>query len=143
MQKVAQETSALVPQDRVEPQQLREMSTPALVRQAMSEVKLLAKAEMQHARLELNEELRQARTAGILLGCCAALLLCGASVAFVGVALALPISETAAAFIVGGFLLLTAAVCGAIGYRRLPKKPMQKTQQRIKEDLSVARKQLA
>jgi hypothetical protein len=126
-----------------EREMLETVPTTALLKQALSDIKLLAKAELLHARLELKEELLQAKTAGILLGCCVGLLICGASVAFVGVALALPVAEPAAAFLVAGFLLVVAAVCGAAGYRRLPKKPMQKTQQRIKEDLALARERLA
>ncbi len=99
--------------------------------------------ELLHARLELKEELLRAKSAGILLGSCVGLLICGISVAFVGLALALPIAEPASAFIVAGFLLGVAAVCGIAGYRGLPKRPMQKTQQRIKEDLALARERLA
>jgi len=122
---------------------LETMRTTELVKQAIAELKLLAKAELLHARLELKEELLRARSAGILLGCCLGLLICGASLAFVGLALALPIAEPAAAFIVAGFLLGVAAICGFAGYRALPKKPMEKTQQRIKEDLALARERLA
>jgi len=126
-----------------EQQQLQAMSTPALMKQAISELRLLVKAEVLHARLEFEEELREAKSAGILLGCCLALLLCGLSVAFVGVALALPLAEWLAAFIVAAVLLVIAAVCGALGYRRLPRKPLQKTQQRLKEDLAITREQFA
>ena len=122
---------------------LETIPTGALLKLAVSDIKLLAKAELLQARLELKEELLQAKSAGILLGGCVGLLISGAGVAFVGVALALPIAEPAAAFIVAAFLLMVAAVCGAAGYRLLPKKPMQKTQQRIKEDLAFARDRLA
>jgi hypothetical protein len=87
--------------------------------------------------------LRQAKSAGILLGVSIALAIFGLSVAFVGVALALPISETAAAFVVAGFLILVAALCGILGYRRLPKKPMEKTQRRLKEDVAISRERFA
>lgn len=124
-------------------QQLQAMPTTALMKQAMSELKLLAKAEVLHARLELQDELRQAKSSGILLGFCLALVLSGLSVALVGVALALPLAGWLSSFIVAAVLLATAAICGAAGYRRLPKKPLQKTQQRLKDELAIAREQFA
>ncbi len=140
LQEKAREVAAV---NLAEREQLRAMTTPALLRQALLETKLLVKAEILHARREFEEDLRQAKNAGIVLGSGIALALCGLSVAFVGVALALPISKTAAAFIVAGFLILVAAACAAIGYRRLPTKPMQQTQRRLKEDLSISRGQFA
>jgi len=122
---------------------LETIRTTELLKQAVVELKMLAKAELLHARIELKEELLRARSSGVLLGCCVGLLICGVSVAFVGLALVLPIAEPAAAFIVAGLLLGVAAVCGIAGYRGLPKRPMQKTQERIKEDLALAREQLA
>ncbi len=122
---------------------LETIRTTELLKQAVVELKMLAKAELLHARLELKEELLRARSSGVLLGCCVGLLICGVSVAFVGLALVLPIAEPAAAFIVAGLLLGVAVVCAIAGYRGLPKRPMQKTQERIKEDLALAREQLA
>lgn len=126
-----------------EQQQLHGMTTAALMRQALSEIRLLAKAEVLHARLELQDELREAKSAGILLGCCLGLSFCGLSVGFVALALALPVTKWVAALIVAGVLLAMAAVCGAVGYRRVPRKPLGKTQQRLKEDLAITREQFA
>lgn|GEM_PF-6793333 len=126
-----------------EQDRLRSMSTAALVKQAISEVKLLAKAEVLHAKQELKEELQNAKVAGVLLGVCLGIGMCGLSLLFLALALALPLPQSVAALIVGGLLLLTAAACGAIGYSRLPKRPLQNTQQRIKEDLAMTRKQFA
>lgn len=136
--RVSMSSAVAAEQDR-----LRSMSTAALVKQAISEVKLLAKAEVLHAKQELKEELQNAKVAGILLGVCLGIGLCGLSVLFVALALALPLPQSVAALIVGGLLVLAAAACGAIGYSRLPKKPLQNTQQRIKEDLAMTREQFA
>jgi hypothetical protein len=129
--------------ERAEEEQLRQLSTAALLKLAISEIKLLARAEVLHARLELKDELRRARTAGILLGAGLALFVCALSVALVGVALALPISRTAAAFIMADFVLAVALICGTVGYRHLPRKPIHKTRNRIKEDLAISKEQLA
>lgn len=129
--------------ERAEQEQLRQMSTAALLKQAMSEIKLLARAEVLHARLELEEARHRARAAGVLLGIGLAFCSCAVSVALVGVALALPISKTAAAFVVAGFVLAVGLVCSAVAYKRWPRKPMQRTQHRIKEDLAISKEQLA
>ena len=126
-----------------EQEQLRQMSTAALLKQAMSEIKLLARAEVLHARLELEEARHRARAAGVLLGIGLAFFSCAVSVALVGVALALPISKTAAPFLVAGFVLAVGLICSAVAYKRWPRKLMQKTQNRIKDDLAISRKQLA
>jgi len=121
--------------------QLQAMSTTALMKQAISELQLLVKAEVLRARLEFEDELRGAKSAGILLGCCLALLLCGLSLALVGVAVALPLAGWLAAFIVAAVLFLVAAVCGALAYRHLPRRPLQKTQQRLKDDFAITKEQ--
>lgn len=143
MNDIAQQPNAPRAAKQAELQQLHAMSTPALMKQAVSELRLLAKAEILHARLELQEELRAAKSAAILLGCTAALALCGLGVVFVGIALALPLVEWVAAFVVGGILLALAGVCAGLGYRQLPKKPLGKTQQRLKDDVSITREQFA
>jgi hypothetical protein len=78
-----------------------------------------------------------------LLGIGLAFFSCAVSVALVGVALALPISKTAASFLVAGFVFAVGLVCSAVAYKRWPRKLMQKTQNRIKDDLAISRKQLA
>jgi tetrahydromethanopterin S-methyltransferase subunit F len=122
---------------------LREMSTPELVRQAISELKLLARAELLYAREELKQDLRRARVAGILIGAALALVLCGLTLIFVAIALALPLPEPGATLLVSLVLIGTGAACAALGYRRLPKKPLQHTQQRLKEDLLLTREEFA
>lgn len=126
-----------------EQDRLRSMTTASLLQRAVSEIKLLAKAEVLHARQELKDEFNNVRVASILLGVCLGISLCGLSVLFVALALALPISAPIAALIVGGALVLLAVLCGLMGFKRLPKKPMQETQRRLKDNLSMTRKQFA
>src|SRR4051812_41419733 len=72
---------------------LLNLSTPDLVRHALEEAKLYAKAEVLHAKRELQDELKAAKIAGAMFGVAAVLALCGLSVLFVSLALALPMSQ--------------------------------------------------
>ena len=119
------------------------LSTSHLVRQALEEAKLLMRAEVLHAKAELKEEVRMAKASGILLGAAGVLALCAFSVLLVALALALPISEVGGLLIVGVLLLVIAGVLGFLGVKELPKKPLPKTQERLRQDVVVAREQLS
>ncbi len=121
---------------------LREMSTADLVRHALEETKLLAKAEILHARQELREELAAAKISGILLGMASVLGLSGLTLLFAAGAMALPLPASASLLLVGVVLGVTAGICGVLGAKRLPKKPLPRTQERLRRDLQVTREQL-
>jgi uncharacterized membrane protein YqjE len=123
--------------------QLRSLSTGELIRHALEEARLLAKAEVLYAKQELREELKAAKLSGVLMGAGLVLALCALPVLFVAVVVALPIAEWLAALIVGVTLLVISGVCGMVGFKSLPRKPMPKTQERLKKDLTVTREQLA
>jgi hypothetical protein len=124
-------------------QELREKSTAELIRNALDEVKLLAKAEVLHAKQEMRDEVVRAKKAGILGGLSLGLGLCGLAVLFVALALALPWSEALAALVVGLVLVIFAGLAAVLARRSLPKRPLQKTQERIRTDFTLAREQLA
>ncbi len=121
----------------------RELSTSELIRHALDEARLLARAEVAHARLELREELRAARAAGIALGVAATLGLCGLALLFVALAAALPLELWGAASIVALVLFAIAGIAAAIGARRFPKRPLERTRSRLLDDLQVTRERLA
>ena len=121
---------------------LHAMPTRQLIQHAIDEAKLVAKAEVLHAREELMAEVRNARKASLLLLPAAVLGLCAISVACVVVGLALPIAAVGALGIVAGFLVVAAALLGAIGYARLPKKPMGNTLRRLEKYLELGREEL-
>lgn len=123
--------------------QLRAMSTGELVRHAIEEARLLAKAEVLHAKQEMREELKAAKASGILLGVAGVVALCALAVLFSAIAVALPMAEWLSFLIVGVGLLGVAAACGVLGVKALPKKPLPKTQERLKKDYSLTREQLA
>ncbi|MBX5481125.1 MAG: phage holin family protein [Myxococcaceae bacterium] len=120
-----------------------ELSTRELVQHAITEAKLLARAEIEHARLELKAELREARTAAIAFGVGAVLALCGLAVLFVALALVLPMSDAAGALLVGIVLLIVAGIAALVGARRVPKKPMERTRERLLSDVKLTRERFA
>jgi uncharacterized membrane protein SirB2 len=128
--------------ERLDEEQVRRLSTTELVRRALDEARLLARAEVLHAKQELREEIRAAKASGILLGAGGVLALSGITILFTAIAMALPIAEWLAAIIVGVVLLLVAGALGLAGVKRLPKKPLARTQERIKQDVTLTREQL-
>lgn len=128
--------------ERMEEAQLRSLPTAHLVRQALEEAKLLAKAEVLHAKAEFREELEAAKAGGVLLGAAAALALCGLPLLFVALALTLPLAEPLAALVIGIALLAVAVGLAWVGVKKLPKKPLARTQARLREDLTMAKEHL-
>ncbi|MBN1210580.1 MAG: phage holin family protein [Myxococcaceae bacterium] len=128
--------------ERLERSQLETLSTAELVRHALAEAKLLVKAEVLHAKKELREEVKAARTSGILLGAGLTLGLCGLAALFVAIGLALPLSPWLGVLLVGAAILLIAGGLAFFGVKRLPKKPLPHTQERLKADFDLARETL-
>lgn len=128
--------------EQLERRQLETLSTAELVRHALSEARLLAKAEVLHAKKELREELKAARTSGILLGAGAVLALVAVTLLFVAVVLALPLAGWLSALLVGVAVLLIAGGLAFAGFKRLPKKPLPHTQERLKTDYHLTRETL-
>lgn len=129
-------------EQKLDSDQLRTMSTADLFRHALEETRLLARAEVLHARQEIREELRAVKAAGIALGVTAVLAVCGVALLLVAAALAIPLSEPLSALIVAGACLVVAAVAGFFAMRKLPRKPLEITQGRVRRDVSLAREEL-
>jgi heme A synthase len=113
----------------------KSLSTNELVRRAMTEARLLAKAELLHAKVELAHEVKAARVSGLCLGAAAALALVTLTLLLTAAADALALPLWAGALLVAGIVLVLAAVCAAVGWTRLPKKPMRHTMERLSLDL--------
>lgn len=129
--------------ERLDEEQLRSMSTSELVRLALGEAKLLARAEVLHAKQELKAEVRAAKASAILLGAGGAAALCAISVLLVALALLFPISEPLAVAIVGAAVLVLGGGLALIGVRKIPRQPLPKTQERLKRDVAIARERLS
>ncbi|AEI64288.1 phage holin family protein [Corallococcus macrosporus] len=128
--------------ERLERSQLETLSTAELIRHALAETRLLVRAEVMHAKKELREELKAARTAGILLGAGAVLALTALAVLFVALGLALPLGQAVGVLVVGVVLLAIAGGLLFLGSKRVPKKPLPHTQERLKTDYHLTRETL-
>ncbi len=120
----------------------RELSTSSLLRHALNEAKLLARAEVMHAKLELRAELKAATRAGIGLGAAGTLSLVGLTLLFATLALALPMASWAGMLIVALGVLLVAGLAGLWGYKKLPKQPLARTRARLLDDVTLAKEHL-
>lgn len=128
--------------ERLDRMQLEGLSTAELVKHALAEARLLAKAEVLHAKKELKEELKAARTSGILLGAGVVLSLLALSALVVALGLALPLGPVLGVSLAGIFFLAVAGVLASAGVKKLPKQPMPHTQARLKADLTLTREAL-
>ena len=128
--------------ERLERRQLETLTTAELIRHAIEEARLLARAEVLHAKKELQEEVKAARVAGIFLGAGAVLGLVGLTALFIAAGLALPVAQWLGVLLVGVFLVLLAGGLAFAGVKRLPKKPLPLTQERLKTDLTRTRETL-
>lgn len=128
--------------ERLERGQLESLSTAELIRHAIEEARLLARAEVLHAKKELREEVNAARTSGILLGAGGVLALVSLAALFVALGLALPVAQWLGVLLVGVFLLLLGGGLAFAGYKHLPKKALPHTQERLKTDIARTRETL-
>jgi len=129
--------------ERLDEQQLRSMPTSELVRLALEEARLLARAEVLHAKQELKSELRSATASGILIGTGGAAVLCAISVLLVALALLFHLPEPLAVALVGAVVLVVGVGAALAGVRKLPRQPLPKTQERLKRDVAIARERLS
>ncbi|HEY1418607.1 MAG TPA: phage holin family protein [Myxococcaceae bacterium] len=129
-------------EQRLDEAQLRNMSTPELVRHAMTEMKLLVRAEVVHARAELKQELKAARNAGILFGVALLLAPAGLGIALLAIVFALPVVQWASALVLGLVVLGLAGLLVFLAVKRLPKQPLARTRDRLKLDWMLTREEL-
>ncbi|HZH04780.1 MAG TPA: phage holin family protein [Myxococcaceae bacterium] len=122
---------------------LSALSTADLIRQALDEAKLLARAEVLHAKQELKDELKAAKRAGIFAGAGVTLAMVGVVLLFVALALALPGADALGTLLVGLVLLAVAGLLAFLAFKSAPKKPLPRTQQRLKQDVQIARGEFA
>jgi Putative Actinobacterial Holin-X, holin superfamily III len=129
-------------EQRLDEAQLRNMSTVDLVRHAMTEMKLLIRAEALHARTELRQELKEARNAGILLGAALSLGPAGLAVSLMAIVLALPDRQWIWALMLGVVVLAFAGLLVFLAVNKLPKHPLARTRDRLKLDWMLTREEL-
>ena len=129
-------------EQRLDEAQLRNMSTVELVQHAMTEMKLLVRAEVLHARTELKAELKEARNAGIMIGAAVFLAPAGLAIALLAIVFALPLVQWLSALVLGLVVLALAGLIALLAVRRLPKQPLARTRDRLKLDWLLTREEL-
>jgi uncharacterized membrane protein YqjE len=107
-----------------------------LVREALDESRQLVKLEVELAKDELRQELADAKKSAIMFGVAAVAALIAATMLFVALALAI-FPGPVPALIIGAVLIAAAAVLGFIGFKKVPKKPLEKTRRRLETDAQV------
>jgi uncharacterized membrane protein YqjE len=111
-----------------------EMDAVDLVQRAVSDARELIRLEVALAKDELQTDLTEAKSAILYAGVAVVLALSGLASLVVAFGLALgPIAALALAAV----LLVVAATLGRAAFRRLPKKPLRSTLQRLKADESM------
>lgn len=132
---------ATAPSER-NPAMLEEASTAELVKEAMDEAKELVRLEVALAKEEVRAELARLQHAAIWLGIAtgaALVVLC-----LLAVALVLVLGGTAlAALGVAGGLLVVAGITGYLGYGKLPRRPLEKTRDRLESDVNQLKEHIA
>lgn len=129
--------------ERLDEEQLRSMPTSELVRLALGEARLLARAEVLHAKEELRAELKSAKVSGILIGSGGAAVLCAVAVLLVALGLLIPLPLALAVALVGVAVLVLGGAILFFGIKKLPKEPLPRTQERLRRDVSIARERLS
>lgn len=115
---------------------------PQLVREALDETKQLVKLEVELAKDEVRQELADAKRSAIMFAVAAVAALLAAAMMFVALALAI-FPGPVPALAIGGVLIATAAILGFVGYKKVPKKPLDRTRRRLETDARVIKEGMA
>jgi len=123
----------------------RELSNRALISEITGKASLLAKKEIELAKAEIRADLQAQLGMAKAVGIAALAALCGLNMLLVAgvLALGLQIASWLAALIVGGTLLVVAAILGYIGWKRMVTNPLSLTRQTLKEDVRWMKERLA
>ncbi len=117
-------------------------STVKLLEAALKETRELVRLEVELAKVEARKQVKGVVRASI--GFAVAALMGVIALALMVVALVLALGGTAgSAFGVAVFMLLLGGAAGFFGVSSLPKNPLEKTRQHIKDDLKQFREHVA
>lgn len=122
-----------------------DLSTRELVSRIVSEGTELVRKEIELARAELAEDLRTELKMGMALGAGAILGICGFTLIFVTIALALTavMPPWAAGFLVTALVLATAGLVAGIGWARRVRSPLSRTRRHLREDVRFVKERLS
>lgn len=121
---------------------VEEASTADLVREALEDAKELVRVEVAFATSEIEAQVTRAKVAAIGIGvACGALLLV---LCMLAVALVLALGGTpTVALLVAAAWVVVGGVAAAIGYALMPKKPLERTRERLKNDVGQLKERIA
>jgi hypothetical protein len=124
---------------------VRALSNRELIAEITAVVARLARAELELAKAEMRADLQAELTMVKALALAALAGLLGVNLLLVAgvLALATSIPGWLAALVVGGALLVTGAVAGYVGWRRMVTSPLALTRQTLREDLRWVKERLA
>jgi phosphoserine phosphatase len=127
------------------PRPLQTLSATELVKEVTGQVGLLAKKQIDLATTELRADLTAelAMVKGLGVAAIASILAMAVLLVAGVLALATLIPGWQAALIVGGFLLLVAAIAAAVGWAKRVSSPLHRTRQTLKEDVQWTKEKLA
>jgi Flp pilus assembly protein TadB len=118
-----------------------ELSTPELLRQSLDESRELVRLEIRLAQEELREDVHKLKAAGILLALAAASAIVALAMFHLALVFALG-GTVGAALLVALIAVLEVAIAGFIGYRQLPKVPLERTRSRWATDVRALKEQV-
>jgi hypothetical protein len=123
----------------------RELSNRALLGEITGKASLLARKEIELAKAEIRADLQSQLGTVKAFGVAAVAALLGVNLLLVAgvLALGLKIAAWLAALIVGGALLVIAAIVGYVGWKRMVTNPLALTRQTLKEDVQWMKERLA
>ena len=123
----------------------RDLSNRALISEITGKASLLARKEIELAKAELRADLSAQLGMVKAVAAAAIVALFGLNLLLVAGVLALgtTIAAWLAALLVGGVLLVVAAILGYLGWRRLVTNPLALTRQTLKEDVRWMKERLA
>jgi hypothetical protein len=123
---------------------VRELSNRELIGEITATASLLARKQIELAKAEIRADVQAKVLMAQTLGGAALAALLGVNLLLVAVVLALAtrLPGWVAALIVGGVLLIVAAVLGYVGWRRMVSKPLALTRHTLEEDLRWVKERL-
>ena len=127
------------------PARLEAMSNKELLQHVMQGAVLLAKKEVELAKVELKADLKNevAMAKGLGAAGLCAIWTVGMMLVAAAMALGTRLPEWAAALIVAAGVLLVGTVAGLLGWGKRVKNPMETTRRSIKEDVQWAKERIA
>jgi hypothetical protein len=121
------------------------LSTRELLAEITGRMTLLARKEIELAKVEIKADLKSEVAMATSLGIAAVAALLGLNLLLVALVLALApyVAAWIGALALGGLLLLVALVVGYLGWQRRVSNPLAVTRKTLKEDMQWAKERLA